>query len=82
MDKSIHSDQYRLIIAKIRNRRERMGMTQRQFAEKLKVNQCDVSKIETCERRIDIIELRTICRTLDLAFVDFLIEIEEEINNL
>ena len=57
-------------------------MTQRQFAEKLKVNQCDVSKIETCERRIDIIELRTICRALDLAFVDLIIEIEEEINNL
>lgn len=39
----------------------------------------NVSKIETCERRMDFIELRTICILLGMSVVDFMQEIETEI---
>lgn len=55
------------------------GVTQVQLAELLKVNQAFVSKVETCERRLDIIELHHICQVLDISFVDFIQEVDRDI---
>ena len=38
-----------------------------------------VSRIETCERRIDILELMNICEALDISLIDFVREIDEDI---
>lgn len=43
------------------------------------MQQSYVSKIETCERRLDILELMNICEALDLSFIDFVREIDEDI---
>lgn len=79
MDKSIHSHLYHQVIGRLRGKREKMGITQVQLAELLKVNQTYVSRIETCERRLDILELMNICEALDLSFIDFVREIDEDI---
>uniref|UniRef100_UPI0040288467 helix-turn-helix domain-containing protein n=1 Tax=Segatella hominis TaxID=2518605 RepID=UPI0040288467 len=55
------------------------GVTQAQLAELLKVNQAFISKIETCERRLDIIELHHICQVLGISFVDFIQEVDRDI---
>lgn len=55
------------------------GVTQAQLAELLKVNQAFISKVETCERRLDIIELRNICQVLGISFVDFIAEVDRDI---
>lgn len=55
------------------------GVTQVQLAELLKVNQAFVSKVETCERRLDIIELHHICQVLGISFVDFIQEVDRDI---
>ena len=55
------------------------GVTQAQLAELLKVNQAFISKIETCERRLDIIELYHICQVLGISFVDFIQEVDRDI---
>lgn len=57
----------------------RKGVTQMQLAERLGVNQTFVSKVEICERRLDIVELLTICEILEIPFVDFIKEIDEDI---
>ena len=57
MDKSIHSHLYHQVIGRLRGKREKLGITQIQLAELLKVNQTFVSRIETCDRRLDLIEL-------------------------
>lgn len=77
--KSIHSQNYRIVIQSLRSLRENKGITQNQLATMLGCNQTVVSKIETFERRIDIIELRTICQKLDISFVDFIINIESKL---
>lgn len=55
------------------------GVTQENLALALGVNQAAISKIESCERRIDIIELRDICNSMDISFIDFIVEAENTI---
>ena len=79
MDKSIHSHLYHQVIGRLRSKREGKGVTQVQLADKLGVNQNFISKIETCDRRLDLIELRQICQVSGLSFVDFVAEVERDI---
>ena len=79
INKSIHSKLYHRIIARLRAKREGKGLSQYQLSQILKVQQSYVSKIETCERRLDIWELMNICEALDLSFIDFVREIDEDI---
>ena len=79
MKKSIHNEQYRLVIKMLRYLRESKGVTQEQLASKLNISQGIVSKIESCERRIDFIETRNICNSLELPFSDFVNLIENEL---
>lgn len=79
MDKSIHSHLYHQVIGRLRSKREIKGVTQSQLADLLDVNQAFVSKIETCDRRLDIIELHHICQVLGISFVDFIYEVDKDI---
>ena len=74
MDKSIHNSSYRAVIALLRQKRSERGVTQEKMAELLQISQATLSKIETCERRLDIIELRQFCRVLNISFLDFMSE--------
>jgi transcriptional regulator with XRE-family HTH domain len=47
-------------------------MTQKDVAEKLSTYASFVSKIESGERRIDVVELSTLCRVYGVDFVNFL----------
>lgn len=79
INKSIHSKLYHRIVARLRAKREGKGLSQYQLSQILKVQQSYVSKIETCERRLGILELMNICEALDLSFIDFVREIDEDI---
>lgn len=79
MDKSIHSHLYHQVIGRLRSKREIKGVTQSQLADLLDVNQAFVSEIETCDRRLDIIELHHICQVLGISFVDFIQEVDKDI---
>ena len=68
MDKSIHSHLYHQVIGRLRGKREKLGITQIQLAELLKVNQTFVSRIETCDRR-----LRSTRASADLPSFGYLI---------
>ncbi len=81
MDKSIHSKDYKHLITFLRNQREAKGITQMELAERMGVKQAMISKIETCERRIDVIELRSICNALDIPFVSFISSLDKKLEN-
>ena len=51
MDKSIHSHLYHQVIGRLRGKREKLGVTQIQLAELLKVNQTFVSLVKLLNRR-------------------------------
>lgn len=79
MEKSIYNKQYRILIGIIRQERESRHITQEQLASMLSVQQAIISKIETCERRLDLIELRQICTALGISLIDIINKFEERI---
>jgi len=58
--------------ARLRRARKDKGLTQAQLAALLGKPQPYVSKIETCERRIDIVETADWCMRLDVFIDDVL----------
>lgn len=62
MKKSTHTTEYRRVIGRLKQAREQLGLTQVQVAKKLGKPQSYVSKVESNERRIDVIELKTFAK--------------------
>lgn len=79
MDKSIYTREYRAVTRLLKRTREKAGITQVELAEALGQSQSFVSKCERGERRLDIIQLRTVCRTLGLSLQDFVERLEREL---
>ena len=79
IDKSVHTILYQKVIARLRTKREERGLTQKQLAGMLGVSRLYVSKIETCDRIMYFIELRSICNLMGISVVDFMQEVETEI---
>lgn len=57
MQKSVHTKEYKALRAELRAIRESVGLSQRDLAAKLDVPHSWVAKVETGERRIDLVEL-------------------------
>lgn len=74
--KSIHNKAYQQLLSLLRSKRLDMGITQEELASRLGVGQGIVSKIETHERRLDLIELREICLALGISFPEFVMEFD------
>jgi transcriptional regulator with XRE-family HTH domain len=64
MDKSIFSHEQRVLQQLLRQMRIESGLRQEDLAEKLAEPQSFISKYESGERRLDLIELRQICSVL------------------
>jgi transcriptional regulator with XRE-family HTH domain len=71
MDKAIHSAEQRKLSALLRDYRERAELRQADVAARLGLPQSFVSKYESGERRLDLIELRQVCEALDVSLVGF-----------
>lgn len=50
-----------------------------QLAERLGTDQSYVSKYERGERRLDVVELRTICLALEIPLTEFLASFEQKL---
>lgn len=79
MDKTIYTDEYAAVLRLLRQAREETGLTQVALAEALGQSQSFVSKAERGDRRLDIIQLRTICGALGVSLADFVARLEREI---
>lgn len=79
MRKSIHSSQYRLLLELLLTARSRAGLTQIQLANRLRITQSSVSKVERGERRLDVIELHQWCVALRLPFIEFARQLDDRI---
>jgi transcriptional regulator with XRE-family HTH domain len=59
------------LIALLRDVRTEAGLRQEDLAKKLKQSQSFVSKYESGERRLDLLELKQICRAVGLTLSEF-----------
>lgn len=64
LEKSIHTEDYRRLCRRLRELRESAGLTQIELAERLGSSQSYVTKYETGDRRLDLIQLRSVCDAL------------------
>jgi transcriptional regulator with XRE-family HTH domain len=76
MQKSIYSEEYAVLLQKLREARESAGLTQSDAADRMGVTQSFVSKCERGERRLDVIELRDWCRSIGASFAEFSQELD------
>ena len=70
MAKSIYAAEYQQLCALLRRLRREAGLTQVQIAERLDMPQSFVSKYESGERRLDVVELRHVAEALGTTLVD------------
>jgi transcriptional regulator with XRE-family HTH domain len=73
------SNSARALAALLRKLREETGMRQVDLAEALGEPQSFVSRFESGERRLDVLELRAVCRALKLSLDEFIRRFEEEV---
>jgi transcriptional regulator with XRE-family HTH domain len=65
--RSVYDPRYVEMIARLRAVREQKGLSQTELAQRLGKPQSYVSKAETCERRIDLIEALEFCEALGIG---------------
>jgi ribosome-binding protein aMBF1 (putative translation factor) len=70
MPKSIHSDPYRVLLALLRETRAERGVRQDDLVKPLRMDQSTISRIESGERRLDVMELRAYCRAIGWSLRD------------
>lgn len=80
MRKSIYSREYEVLLRLLRETRQQAGVTQVELARRLKSTQSVVSKYERGDRRLDVIQLRTICLALNLTLPEFTMRLERQLN--
>jgi transcriptional regulator with XRE-family HTH domain len=71
MAKSIFSSGQEKLQNLLKKSRLDAGLSQVELAKKLKRPQSFVSKYESGERRLDLVELREICQALKISLPDF-----------
>ncbi len=66
MKKSIHENAYRVVMEWLRQERNAARVTMQELSMVLGVSHTWVSKVETGERRLDVLEYVRLCRALKL----------------
>lgn len=80
MRKSIHTREYAVLLRLLRQAREAAGLTQVEVAKKLKQSQSFVTKMERGDRRLDVVQLRTICLAYGSTLPEFVARLEAELS--
>ena len=62
MVKAIYSKEHRSLVERLRTARKERGLDQEEVAKLLGVTQSYISKMESGQRRIDIVQLKTFAR--------------------
>jgi len=62
MKKTIYSDEHKYLVRQLKKARMSAGLDQNQVAKLLRKTQSYVSKIESGQRRIDVVQLKNFAR--------------------
>jgi transcriptional regulator with XRE-family HTH domain len=76
---SVHAEPYKVLLNCIRAARRAADVTQAELGKRLGMDQSFVSKYERGERRLDVVELRAICKALEIDLHEFLAQFEAKL---
>jgi transcriptional regulator with XRE-family HTH domain len=79
MEKSIFTEEYAALLELLRQARQAAELTQVELARRLGQSQSFVSKVEAGQRRLDVIQLRTICQALGTTLPAFVARLERRL---
>jgi transcriptional regulator with XRE-family HTH domain len=75
--KNIYTKQRTRLLTLLRELRVEAGLPQTELAARIEKDQTFVSKYESGERRLDILEIREICLALDISLEEFARKLEK-----
>ncbi|MFL6759462.1 helix-turn-helix domain-containing protein [Sphingomonas sp.] len=67
MAKGLHDERYRRLMERLVARRKELGLTQQAVADMVGMHQQNVSRFETGERRLDVVEFLDVAHALGLT---------------
>ncbi len=70
--KTLYTDEFQTVIAKLKETRIKQGLTQAQVAKSLGVGQSFISKIESGQYRLDIIQLQAFAKLYKKSISSFM----------
>lgn len=76
MKKAIYSPEHKHLVEQLKKARTEAGLSQVEAAKRLKCTQSQLSKIESGQRRIDLVQLKELARTYGKSISHFLQEQE------
>jgi len=80
--KSIHKDEYSVLLRRLRELRTEAGMTQVDLSTALQRPQSYVSDVERGSRRMDLLQLREFCNACGSSLTEFVNEFEQELGQV
>lgn len=72
MGKSIHTEEYKVFVERLKKARLEAGLTQVEAAKKLGRPQSHISNVETGQQRVDIVELKRFAKLYRVSISYFL----------
>lgn len=79
--KNIRLNQQKKLLVLLRGVRVEAGLTQSELASRLGTDQTFISKYESGERRLDILELREVCQVIGIDFVAFIRRLDKDLKS-
>lgn len=77
MKKKVYITQRSRLVSLLRKIRIEAGLTQMELAERIERDQTFVSKYESGQRRLDVLELREICQAVGITLEGFVKRLEK-----
>lgn len=77
MKKRVYLAQRDLMTALLREVRVEAGLTQVELAARIEKDQAYVSRYESGQRRLDVLEVREICQAIGITLQDFIKRLEK-----
>lgn len=77
--KSTHTPEYDVFVGMLRETRERAGISQEKLAKLVGRDQSIVSRWETGELRLDLVQLRDFCIAVGTTLPDFVATFEDRL---
>ncbi|MBB6247741.1 helix-turn-helix transcriptional regulator [Rhodanobacter sp. A1T4] len=80
--KSIHKNEYSVLLRRLRALRTEAGMTQVDLSAALQRPQSYVSDVERGSRRMDLLQLRELCNACGQSLNEFVDKFEQELGQV